>query len=103
MSDARREIEWRVLRALCKSESDSLRMVARRRLAGYNWVEPLHEAIFKCLMDLPSASRDDLQPFLPALLTRRGFPDVNWDELFLPPELPEAEIERLIAELAHPQ
>jgi hypothetical protein len=87
------EIERRVLRFLCQTaDGGTLRERARELLADYRWSDGAHEAIFEIVMRLPQVSRQALRDQLPALLTRRGFPDLDFGNLFAaPPSANEAE------------
>ena len=56
-------------------------------LRGYVWKSTLHHAIFNAIAAIPSDDPEVLHQLLPAKLTRMGFPDVEWHELFAPPSL----------------
>lgn len=53
-------------------------------LCDYAWQSELHHAIFDALAAVPSDDPAMLRQLLPAKLTRMGFPDIEWDELFSP-------------------
>ena len=100
------ELEGLVLRALCRGSLQeratppaSAREEARRRLAGYRWREPLHQAIFAIVVSLPSDDPKVLREQLPARLTRRGFPDFELDDFFRPVDLSYEQVLRLIEEM----
>jgi len=77
------DLEWRVLRALCaEGRQKERRELARRSLAGYCWQEPVHRSIFEVVISFPAASSQALRDQLPSLLTRRGFPDYDFETLF---------------------
>jgi hypothetical protein len=81
--DSRVQIERRILCALCQRTLDgSTRDRALQELKSYAWREPVHHAIFKCLTQLPAGNPELLRSELPACLTRKGFPDVDWDGFF---------------------
>lgn len=95
-----RRAERLLLSALAQGTREgSVREPARAKLAGYRWREPEHAVIFECLMALPSADPAAVREQLPALLTRRGFPDVGFADLFAPLELSREVFERLVEEL----
>lgn len=94
------DLERRVLRALCGENSEAEgREFAGRRLAGYRWCEPVHRVIFEVIMNFSSAARHTLREQLPARLTRRGFPDFDFEPLFDAPRLAPGELEQLIGKL----
>jgi hypothetical protein len=94
------DLERCVLRALCSETAQSqARDIARRALADYRWHEPVHEAVFDVIMSFPSASSQALREQLPGRLTRRGFPDFDFESLFESREPESGELERLIGRL----
>jgi hypothetical protein len=101
MTASREELERQVLRALCQGiGAGSARGRARCQLAAYRWSDPIHQVLFECLLELGTPEPARLEAELPARLTRRGFPDVNWEEFFQPVSLSGNEVERLVHELA---
>lgn len=98
------ETERRVLGALCKSSCEAaLRKQARELLAQYQWEEQAHREVFDIIMSFPIASVEALREQLPARLTRRGFPDFDFDGLFAGPVAGSAEVELWIYQLAERQ
>jgi len=92
--------EHRVLRALFQPDAtSSLRETAQALLKEYQWKEPLHAAIFKILQGWATANSELLRSQFPALLTRRGFPDVAWEEFLQPCDVSLEETTRLVEEL----
>jgi hypothetical protein len=82
------DLEKLALRLLCADTSEGgLRDALVPLLGGYAWKSTLHQAIFRAIEAFPSHDPHVLRQWLPAKLTRMGFPDVEWDELFAPPEL----------------
>ncbi len=76
-------MEREVLRFLCKAAQASPTFeAARDLLKEYSWGEPVHQVIFEILAGFPSPNPSVLRDQLPALLTRRGFPDVDWEDFF---------------------
>ena len=92
--------ERRVLCALCQGTLEgAMRELAFQKLKNYPWREPVHRVIFQCLRQLPAGNLELLQSELPACLTRRGFPDVDWDAFFTPHSPTQQEAEQLILDL----
>ncbi|HET7100250.1 MAG TPA: hypothetical protein VFJ52_03795 [Terriglobia bacterium] len=81
-------LEKLALRLLCAGTSEGGAPNALiPLLRGYAWQSTLHQAIFRAIEAFPSQDPHVLRQLLPAKLTRMGFPDVEWDELFAPPEM----------------
>src|SRR5271157_2922567 len=77
------EIERRVLQTLCQQGlDDSRRETAVRLLSNYRWREPTHEVIFDCVTRAPHGANATLRDYLVRCATRKGFPDLNWVQLF---------------------
>lgn len=93
-------LERRVLALLCQSDDKLVRERANQMLAGHTWKEAAHEALFHVLMSFPSTNRQALRDRLPALLTRRGFPDFDFEALYTQPLTSGPEAEACIRELA---
>ena len=94
------QTERRVLQALCQETPEvSLRESAQRLLADYRWREPIHQAIFDCLVNLPCDGPLAMRDQLPARVTRKGFPDVAWEEFFQPASLTKHGAEDLMRQL----
>ncbi|HEV2352189.1 MAG TPA: hypothetical protein VG028_20335 [Terriglobia bacterium] len=81
--DDRRAIvqERRVLQALCNRDPKVMES-AGRLLAGYRWREPVHQIIFACLSGISAGGPLSLRERLAGCATRKGFPDVDWEEFF---------------------
>lgn len=88
-----------MLQYLCQGTLDENFLTERRRLGDYKWREPLHRVLFEAILDLPMASPEVLQARLPALLTRKGYPDVDLNPFFQPHGLTQTEAESLIRKL----
>ncbi|HET9176818.1 MAG TPA: hypothetical protein VFQ24_00495 [Terriglobia bacterium] len=74
-----------VLRLLCAGTSQGpLRASLIPLVQSYAWSSALHRAIFRAVVSIPSDDLALLRQLLPAKLTRMGFPDVEWEELFAP-------------------
>jgi hypothetical protein len=101
---SRAEAELQILRALCQeTPPGSLRDMAGRMLGNYHWQEPVHQAVFRCLLQFPAGTPDFLRIELPACLTRKGFPDVDWGTLFAPHSLTTKQAARLMRQLRKSQ
>jgi len=82
------DLEKMALRLLCAGTSEGIvRDAIIPILRGYTWRSTLHHAIFDAIAASPSSDPELLRQFLPAKLTRMGFPDVEWDEIFSAPTL----------------
>lgn len=87
----RRELEWELLRALCSEVVDgNLKGDLLALLAQYHFSDPIRQAVFDEGSTIGWDRPGVLREALPARLTRRGFPDVDFDGLFIPPP-PSAE------------
>jgi hypothetical protein len=94
------EAERRVLQALCQgTPQGSVRATARSVLGAYRWREPLHRVILDVVLSIPADDTEVIRTQLPARLTRRGFPDVEFEEFFKPHGLSKEAAERLMREL----
>jgi hypothetical protein len=95
------DAERRLLQALCQESCKaSARKLARSELADYSWCEPAHEIIFRFVITQPEPVAIPLRDQLPGLLTRKGFPDVEWEEFFRAASISETKLGDLIRELA---
>ncbi len=85
---------------MCQGCADgALDEASIRRLENYAWSEAEHEALFRALAGAPAAPAVRLREWLPARLTRLGFPDFDCEDLFLPLGLKKRDVEQMIAEL----
>ena len=81
----RREQEWELLRALCSEALDGkLRRELLTLLAEYSFSDPIRQAVFDEVDKIGRQGAEILCQELPPRLTRRGFPDVDFDGLFAP-------------------
>ncbi|HLY59562.1 MAG TPA: hypothetical protein VKV95_02235 [Terriglobia bacterium] len=90
--------ERRVLRAFCKGDRKVLDAAAQL-LAQYKWREPVHQIIFNCLTGFPAGGPLTLRERLAACATRKGFPDVDWEEFFPPIPISDLESNELLRQL----
>jgi hypothetical protein len=94
------EIEMLVLRAVCQETPQGpAREAAARTLSQYAWREPVHLAIYKCLLSTHRVKPEDLRSELLACLTRKGFPDIELEFLFEPHTLSCQIVEQLMLRL----
>jgi hypothetical protein len=94
------QAERQVLRALCQGTAQgSVRESARLLLKNYRWRDPVHGVLFETLANLAAPAPEALRSQLPALLTRRGFPDVAWEDFFSPHGMTKEEAEELMRRL----
>ena len=81
----RREQEWELLRGLCSAALDgNLRRELLTLLARYNFSDPIRQAVFDEVDKIGQQRAEILCQELPPRLTRRGFPDVDFESLFAP-------------------
>jgi hypothetical protein len=89
-----------VLAALVQAPpEDAVRERAKSLLARYRWREPIHQEIFRALCSTPGHDPATLQERLPALLTRRGFPEFDLAGLLKPQEISFPQVIKLIDSL----
>jgi hypothetical protein len=101
---SRIQTELLILRAMCQgTPQGSVRTTALHILKDYRWREPVHQVMFQCLARLPGENPELLRNELPACLTRKGFPDVDWDTFFAPHSPTPQEAERMMLELRKSQ
>jgi hypothetical protein len=94
-------VERKVLRALCQGSTEGpIREFGCAMLRQYHWRDPIHQIIFEALMSIPSEYPEIIRTELPTRLTRMGFPDLAWEDLFAPGPLSKAEAERLVKALS---
>lgn len=99
--ESRLQLERRVLAALCSgTRTGPVLDAARRRLAQYAWSDAAHQAVFEIAVSFPSTNPDFLRELLPARLTRRGFPDFDFNSMFAGPAAAREEVERWISQLS---
>ena len=95
------EAEQVVLRSLCQQPfAPAQRKEIVRILAGYAWQSGEHQILFEALHQLQIASAEMLREQLPAILTRKGFPEVNLASYFAARATTAAEALRVAHALA---
>jgi hypothetical protein len=93
-------LETLVLRVLCTGTPQGpVKDTLPPLLRGYPWKSTLHQAIFNAIAAFPSDDPEILRQLLPAKLTRMGFPDVEWEEIFSPPSLSRDEAIALVRQM----
>lgn len=93
-------LERRALQILCQGAPEgSLRRTAKEVLENYAWRDPIHKVIFDSLIALPSERPELIRAELPARLTRKGFPDIDWERFFQPHGLSKSEARSLFKNL----
>jgi hypothetical protein len=94
------QTERRVLQALHHgTPQEPVEEAARLTLKDYRWREPSHGVIFEILIGIPGGAPEVIREQLPARLTRKGFPDVDWENILKPQALSKNEVEQLMQEL----
>ncbi len=77
------EAEQVILRSLCQQPfAQTQRKEIIRILTGYTWQSGEHQILFEALHQPQAASAERLREQLPAILTRKGFPDVDFASYF---------------------
>jgi hypothetical protein len=103
-------IEREVLRAVCRSitpRGEGLSEADIRRLESYRFHDYTHQVIFDTLCELralaasnPRVAREPIQERLAQRLTRKGFPEVELEALFVSSNVTLEEIRGMILRLA---
>lgn len=68
-------------------------------LASHTWRDHDHQVVFEVLRDLVGRSPQPLRVWLAAVLTRKGFPDVDLNPYFLPADLTIQQLLRCVHDL----
>jgi hypothetical protein len=101
-SAARAAAETKLLQFLCDARRD---LAARRRILGmlgnYSWRTHDNTIFFECIRELFARAAQHIPAHLPAILTRRGFPDMPCELLASPSELTAAAALALTEHLLH--
>lgn len=93
-------LEKLALRLLCAGASRGAgRASLLASLRDYSWKSMLHRAIFSAIASIASDDPELLRQLLPAKLTRMGFPDVEWEELFAPLSISSEEAKESVRKL----
>jgi hypothetical protein len=82
IQEVRIATEQMVLSALCQASGNAAREFAFRWLKNYHWRHPDHGVVFEALVEIGSRGHEVIRERLPSALTRKGFPDIEWETLF---------------------
>jgi hypothetical protein len=94
------DLERDTLCALCIRASVNARHeTAMRELSTHVWQDAEHGVVFEAIQRLSSSDPQLLREQLPAQTTRMGFPDVNWENYFMPAGEAESDFDALVREL----
>jgi hypothetical protein len=94
------ELERDTLRALCIRASENARHeTAMRDLSSHVWQDAEHRVVFEAIQRLSSSDPQLLREQLPAQTTRMGFPDVNWENYFIPAGKADGDFDALVRDL----
>ncbi len=95
------EVGQLALCALCQAPAgDPLRTQPECELSSYAWRACEHQIIFEALRDFPSRTADIIRPQLSSRLTRKGFPDLNFEIHFEPRDIHSEHAADLLRTLA---
>jgi hypothetical protein len=94
------ELERETLCALCiRASANARRETSMRDLSNHVWQDAEHRIVFEAIQRLSSSDPQLLREQLPAQTTRMGFPDVNWENYFMPAGEVEGDFDALVREL----
>jgi hypothetical protein len=94
------ELERDALCALCiRASANARHKTAMRDLSNHVWQDAEHRVVFEAIQRLSSSDPQLLREQLPAQTTRMGFPDVNWENYFMPAGEAEGDFDALVREL----
>lgn len=100
--EQRRAAEWELLRALCTGTlAGNPRREVLAALANYCFSDPIRKTLFDELARMEPERVELLRQELPARLTRRGFPDLDFDSLFAPASLTAVQVLECARKLLH--
>jgi hypothetical protein len=70
-----------------------------RDLSSHVWQDAEHRVVFEAIQRLSSSDPQLLREQLPAQTTRMGFPDVNWENYFIPAGKTDGDFDALVRDL----
>ena len=70
-----------------------------RDLSSHVWQDAEHRVVFEAIQRLSSSDPQLLREQLPAQTTRMGFPDVNWENYFIPAGKADGDFDALVRDL----
>jgi len=95
------QTELAFLRALCADRHVHAVLEAMMSaLADYKWHDAEYAIVYQALSKVATGDKRPLREQLPAIATRMGFPDVDWDDYFGPHATPRRELFELLRKLA---
>jgi hypothetical protein len=93
-------LERSILRALCGSVDPRSSLAALAcELDAYVWQEVDHRVVYQALGKLQRSDPQPLRQQLAVAATRMGFPDVDWDDYFMPGGIADADLPELVRQL----
>jgi hypothetical protein len=95
------DLERLVLTTLCASSGlGGRRELILADLSRHQWRAPEHRVVYEALTRMRTADPSANSAELPAMATRMGFPDVDWDSYFVAGADPAAtELEEIVRRL----
>lgn len=97
------DLERDTLCALCiRASANARHETVMRDLSNHVWQDAEHRIVFEAIQRLSSSDPRLLREQLPAQTTRMGFPDVNWENYFMPAGEVEGDFDALVRELLAP-
>jgi hypothetical protein len=77
-------LELALLQALCASVDVHAVLEHGTSIpTGFEWQNPDHGIVYAALCKVPNRDRRPLREQLPAIATRMGFPDIDWEAYFV--------------------
>ncbi len=70
-----------------------------RDLSNHVWQDAEHRVVFEAIQRLSSSDPQLLREQLPAQTTRMGFPDVSWENYFVPAGKTDGDFDALVRDL----
>lgn len=96
----REDRERHLLQALCQTRDGSLRKRALQSLARHSWAHSDHRILFEAWAALVGAGSGISIQAIAVQATRAGFPDLDFDVLFVPLPHPDEDLAYLLEEIA---
>ena len=86
LTPERLAVEWKVLRLLCHARMQPSGVLAISSvIQPHHFREPSNRVVYEELLALGPVPYERLRELLTARVTRRGLPDLDFDDLFLWP------------------
>jgi hypothetical protein len=94
------KIERELLRALCAGViAGAKREEVVRFLTAYSFEDVVHEQVFQALQELRASSASLIREQLPARVTQKGFPDVDFESFLKAPNSMPCPVDDLLEQL----